>query len=38
MLLPKVFFNSGGSDGIDTAAKLARRYWWSSAKQDRTRS
>ena len=24
----KVFFGSGGSDGIDTAAKLARRYWW----------
>ena len=23
----KVFFVSGGSDGIDTAAKLARRYW-----------
>ncbi len=23
----KVFFGSGGSDGIDTAAKLARRYW-----------
>ncbi len=23
----KVFFGSGGSDAIDTAAKLARRYW-----------
>src|ERR1700759_456208 len=23
----KVFYSSGGSDGIDTAAKLARRYW-----------
>jgi adenosylmethionine-8-amino-7-oxononanoate aminotransferase len=23
----KVFFTSGGSDAIDTAAKLARRYW-----------
>ena len=23
----KIFFTSGGSDGIDTAAKLARRYW-----------
>ena len=23
----KVFFTSGGSDSIDTAAKLARRYW-----------
>ena len=22
-----VFFGSGGSDGVDTAAKLARRYW-----------
>jgi adenosylmethionine-8-amino-7-oxononanoate aminotransferase len=24
---PKVFFVSGGSDAIDTAAKLARRHW-----------
>ncbi|HEV7846473.1 MAG TPA: aspartate aminotransferase family protein [Thermoleophilaceae bacterium] len=24
---PKVFLTSGGSDAIDTAAKLARRYW-----------
>ena len=24
---PKVFFVSGGSDAIDTAAKLGRRYW-----------
>jgi adenosylmethionine-8-amino-7-oxononanoate aminotransferase len=24
---PKVFFGSGGSDAIETAAKLARRYW-----------
>jgi adenosylmethionine-8-amino-7-oxononanoate aminotransferase len=24
---PKVFWVSGGSDAIDTAAKLARRYW-----------
>ncbi|GGG08278.1 aspartate aminotransferase family protein [Rhodococcoides trifolii] len=23
----KIFFTSGGSDSIDTAAKLARRYW-----------
>ncbi len=32
----KVFFNSGGSDGIDTAAKLARRYWWELGQPDRT--
>jgi len=31
----KVFFNSGGSDGIDTAAKLARRYWWEIGQPDR---
>jgi putrescine---pyruvate transaminase len=24
----RVFFMSGGGDGIDTAAKLARRYWF----------
>jgi adenosylmethionine-8-amino-7-oxononanoate aminotransferase len=24
---PKIFWVSGGSDAIDTAAKLARRYW-----------
>jgi adenosylmethionine-8-amino-7-oxononanoate aminotransferase len=24
---PRVFFTSGGSDAIDCAAKLARRYW-----------
>jgi adenosylmethionine-8-amino-7-oxononanoate aminotransferase len=24
---PKVFWGSGGSDAIDTAGKLARRYW-----------
>lgn len=23
----KIFFTSGGSDSVDTAAKLARRYW-----------
>ena len=23
----KVFFTSGGSDAVDTAAKLVRRYW-----------
>ena len=32
----KVFFTSGGSDGIDTAAKLARRYWWELGEPDRT--
>jgi adenosylmethionine-8-amino-7-oxononanoate aminotransferase len=32
----KVFFGSGGSDGIDTAAKLARRYWWELGEPDRT--
>jgi putrescine---pyruvate transaminase len=31
----KVFFGSGGSDGIDTAAKLARRYWWEIGEPDR---
>jgi putrescine---pyruvate transaminase len=32
----KVFLGSGGSDGIDTAAKLARRYWWEVGEPDRT--
>ena len=32
----KVFFASGGSDGIDTAAKLARRYWWEVGEPGRT--
>ena len=32
----KVFFTSGGSDGIDTAAKLARRYWSEVGQPDRT--
>ncbi len=32
----KVFFGSGGSDGIDTAAKLSRRYWWEVGEPDRT--
>lgn len=32
----KVFFASGGSDGIETAAKLARRYFWEIGQQDRT--
>jgi putrescine---pyruvate transaminase len=32
----KVFLCSGGSDGVDTAAKLARRYWWEVGQPDRT--
>jgi putrescine---pyruvate transaminase len=32
----KVFFTVGGSDGIETAAKLARRYWWELGDRDRT--
>ncbi len=32
----KVFLGSGGSDGIETAAKLARRYWWEVGEPDRT--
>jgi len=32
----KVFFSSGGSDGIETAAKLARRYWQEVGELDRT--
>jgi len=32
----KVFLGMGGSDGIDTAAKLARRYWWEMGQPDRT--
>jgi putrescine---pyruvate transaminase len=31
----RVFFGSGGGDGIDTAAKLARRYWLESGSPDR---
>jgi len=31
----KVFYSSGGSDGIDTAAKLARRYWWEVGEPER---
>jgi adenosylmethionine-8-amino-7-oxononanoate aminotransferase len=30
-----VFFTSGGSDGVDTAAKLARRYWQVVGKPER---
>ena len=32
----KVFLSSGGSDAIDTAAKLARRYWWEIGQPERT--
>src|SRR5579863_5429278 len=31
----KVFLCSGGSDAVDTAAKLARRYWWEVGEPDR---
>jgi adenosylmethionine-8-amino-7-oxononanoate aminotransferase len=31
----RVFLGSGGGDGIDTAAKLARRYWLESGSPDR---
>jgi putrescine aminotransferase len=30
-----VFFGSGGADGVDTAAKLARRYWSLAGAHDR---
>ena len=32
----KIFFTSGGSDSIDTAAKMARRYWQLLGQTDRT--
>jgi putrescine---pyruvate transaminase len=32
---PKVFFTSGGSDSIDTAVKLVRRYWLAKGQPDR---
>jgi putrescine aminotransferase len=32
----KVFLAAGGSDAIDTAAKLARRYWWELGQPERT--
>jgi putrescine aminotransferase len=31
----KVFFTSGGGDSIDTAAKLARRYWHEQGHEER---
>jgi len=32
----KVFFCSGGSDAVDSAAKLARRYWYELGKLEKT--
>jgi putrescine---pyruvate transaminase len=32
----KVFLTSGGSDSIDTATKMARRYWQLVGEEDRT--
>jgi putrescine---pyruvate transaminase len=32
----KVFFTSGGSDSVDTAAKLVRRYWQLMGQEQRT--
>jgi putrescine---pyruvate transaminase len=32
----RVFFGSGGADAIDTAAKLARRYWFELGEPERT--
>ncbi|MEP6796649.1 MAG: aminotransferase class III-fold pyridoxal phosphate-dependent enzyme, partial [Lapillicoccus sp.] len=32
----KVFFTSGGSDSIETAAKLARRYWVEAGRPEKT--
>ena len=32
----KIFFTSGGSDSIDTAAKLARRYWRECGRSTKT--
>jgi putrescine aminotransferase len=31
----KVFFTSGGSDAVDTAAKLARRYWYAVGRPEK---
>ena len=33
---PKVFLTSGGSDSIDTAVKLVRRYWSAKGQPERT--
>ncbi|MFE5879285.1 aminotransferase class III-fold pyridoxal phosphate-dependent enzyme, partial [Rhodococcus sp. NPDC056506] len=32
----KIFFTSGGSDSVDTAAKLARRYWHEVGQPEKT--
>lgn len=32
----KIFFTSGGSDSVDTAAKLARRYWQELGRPNKT--
>ena len=32
----KVFFTSGGSDAVDTAVKMVRRYWWLKGEPDRS--
>ncbi|GAC68922.1 aminotransferase family protein [Gordonia soli] len=32
----KIFFTSGGSDSIDTAVKLARRYWHEQGRPEKT--
>lgn len=32
----KIFFTSGGSDSVDTAAKLARRFWHEQGRPERT--
>jgi adenosylmethionine-8-amino-7-oxononanoate aminotransferase len=32
----KIFFTSGGSDSVDTAAKLVRRYWHELGRPDKT--
>jgi len=32
----RIFFTSGGSDSVDTAAKLARRYWQIMGEHERT--
>jgi adenosylmethionine-8-amino-7-oxononanoate aminotransferase len=33
---PKIFLTSGGSDSVDTAAKLVRRYWAAEGTPERT--